>query len=472
MARVARSALDLLPHDDQAERAVLGALLIDPDAIWRVSEVGLEPEHFHSEAYRLAYGALMGLAKAGKPTSDLVLVAEALAQITGTGGRTALDIIGGEAEVTGLILATPTSMNAAHYAQAVCDMALRRRVIALGADLATLGQGHEGDADDLRAQVLASVMALVGQGDTGESHLRGGYDYLAIQAARAARLAENPDALIHAGFPTLDEKLGDLTPSTVHAIAARSSVGKTMYLEHIAEHNARKGKRVVFYHGELDHQFMQDRRMARYAHIVTRELRRGYAGPEVQRAATEIARWSGNIVYVYCPGWTAERMALDIQRLAARGDCDLPIVDYLQLLALPPKNAYGYNVAQQRGQQVLTLKVACAQAGVPLVLASQVNRAAALNDGGRPELHNIRDTGNLEEYANQVVILHAPTPRTERPLDAKTEMLEAIIAKNMGGEPGIVNLIHLLGFYALAEAGDQEPPEPLSEDEHYEYIKF
>ena len=470
MARVTRAALNMLPHSSEAEEAVIGSLLIDPDAVWRVSETGLQAADFYGEAWGRVFEALMGLAVRSQPITDLVLVTDALAAITTPEGASLLDLVGGSSELTRLITATPTAIYAAHYAKVVRDYALRRRVVALGADLASLGHAHDGEVDELRNEVMQRTLALVNTGQTEDTHLYGGYDYLAHQEDRKQRLAADPDAFIRTGLPRLDTLLGDMQPGTVNAVVARASVGKTMMLEQMAEHNARKGKRVAFYHLELTHEYMIDRRMARYSHVAMNELRRAYVGQEVQRAARQIAQWEQNLIYVYCPGWTAERIALDIGRLAARDECDLVLVDYLQLLALPEENRFSRNSAQVLGDMIRTLKTACAHAGAPLVLGAQVSRGYRENKDRRPLLENIRDTGQLEEFANQIIILHPEKPREEREQHAQTELIECNLAKNTGGATGLVHLVHILGRFALGEASDADERDLAEEREAQEEI--
>lgn len=471
MARIQASDRDLLPHSVEAEEAVIGSLLADPDAIWRVTEVGLEPEHFYSPANAALYQSMRTMAQGGQPTSDLVLVCDTLGRRIMDGGASLLDMAGGPSELTRLIMAAVSTVNAGHYAQAVRDYALRRQVISLGGDLATLGQIDTESASELRGKVMQRVMTLVTGEEEGASHLYGGSDYLLTQQQRRERLAQDPNSLILTGIRGLDKILGDLAPGTAHVIAAKSSVGKTMYMEQIAEYNARRGHRVAFYHYELDHSYMEDRRMARYSGVTLSQLRQGYEGDEIKRAVNDIRAWQGNIVYVDAAGWTADRTAMDIARLAARGECEVAIVDYLQLLALPDTNKHGFNHAQMRGQQFLTLKVACQRAGVVPVIGSQVNRGGGMSGKERPTIDNLRDTGEIAEKANQVVILHAPTPREDRPERAVTEELEAYVAKNTGGATGVVKLVHFLGRFGIGEMSGPEQDEP-EDDSEYEEIPF
>jgi len=222
-----------------------------------------------------------------------------------------------------------------------------------------------------------------------------------------------------------------------------------MYLEQLAEHNAKRGHKVAFYHLELTHQTMLDRRMARQSTVSIRELIRGYNGPEVARAMDALRPWQTNLVYVHCPGWSSERVAVDIARLYARGECDLALVDYLQKLRLPERR--GFNSAMLVGQSAEALKNAAEQLNIPIAVASQVSRDFKSRKTRRPHMEDLRNSGELEEKANQIVILHRPLTR-DPTHPQQTEPMEAHIEKNTLGALGRAKLVHLLGRFLIAAA--------------------
>jgi replicative DNA helicase len=238
--------------------------------------------------------------------------------------------------------------------------------------------------------------------ETRASHLYGSDDalvaYIAQQTRRRERLATNPDAMIKTGIPSLDNVLGDISPGTLHAIVARSSVGKTIYMEMVAEHNAKRGHRVAFYHLELPHEMMMDRLMARHAKVSVNELRRGYGGRELSEAMQLVRGWYRNLVYIHCPGWGAERIAADIQRLVAREECEVAIVDYLQKITLPSGGSTrGLSGAMLYGLVAEFLKNVAEIAGIPVVIGSQVSRDYKTRVDQRPHMEDIRNSGEIEE---------------------------------------------------------------------------
>ena len=447
MARVAKNQADLLPNDRQAEEAVLGSLLIDPDAVWRIGD--LRPEDFFAESHGALFATITAARYAGEP-ADVVTLASRLPE-----GMQPSD-------VAGLIEATPTSIYVAHYAQIVQDMARRRRLIAVATDIVQQAHDCSGSVQALFDDA-GTLFREATAGREDGAHLYGSdeslTEYLALLVRRSERSEED---VLTTGLPDLDRLLGELLPGALQIVAARSSIGKTMYLEQLCEFNARKGHRVAFYHLEQSHEAMQDRRMARHSHIVFQRLRRGYNGPEVARAIDEMREWQRNIVYVHCPGWSAERIAADVTELHFRGEADLVLVDYLQKLSLP--DSKGMVMAMLYGMACETLKTAAERLGIPVVLGSQVSRDYKRRKGGRPRLSDLRNSGEPEEKANQAIILHRPGER--RKTDEPTEVVEAYVEKNTNGPLGMVSLVHVIGEFLLAcPLKEEEEEKPLRWDQ-------
>ena len=450
MSTVAAGQMDLLPHSIEAENAVLGSILMDPDAIDRARETGLEASHFFRQSNRWIYAAILTLADRFDAI-DQQTVSDVL-ENRENGAGSQLHAIGGPSELTRLMIELPTTVHAGYYADIVVRTAKLRHVISTSGEIAAMAQRFDGTIDefyDKASQLFFSAVDVQG----GGSHLYGNdttlMDYLEGQQERSDKLARNPNALIKTGLPGLDQILGDLPGGAIHLIVARTGVGKTTYMETVAEHNAKKGHAVAFYHLELTHQTMLDRRMARHSHIPVNRLRIGYNGVEVARAIDAIRKWQERITYIHCPGWSAERIAADMTRLRSRGQCDIAFVDYLQRMPLP--DSRGTNQASLIGDQVLTLS-ACANAlDLPVVLGSQVSRAAAQSESKRPTMDHIRNSGMPAEFANQIVVLHRPTSIEDRAEGADREHLEAYVEKNTTGQGGKVDLVHFLGRFVLGE---------------------
>lgn len=440
MARVTKEKASLLPNDRQAEEAVLGSLLIDPDAVWKIGD--LRPEDFFVESYGALFATVTAARYAGEP-ADLVTLASSLPEGMHS------------ADVTGLIGATPSSIHAAHYAKIVQDMARRRQLMAVATDIVQRAHDCTEPVGALFDEASA-MLREVGTGRQDGAHLYGSdeslTEYLALLVRRSER---SEDDVLTTGLPDLDRLLGELLPGALQIVAARSSVGKTMYLEQLSEFNARKGHPVAFYHLEQSHEAMQDRRMARWSGITFQRLRRGYDGPEVAQAIDKMREWHRNVIYVHCPGWSAERIAADMTELHSRGECDLAVVDYLQKITLPDRK--GMVMAMLYGMACESLKTAAERLGIPVILGSQVSREYKRRRGGRPRLSDLRNSGEPEEKANQAIILHRPNETRGQP----TEPIVAFVEKNTNGPLGAVTLVHVIGQFLLAcptkeEEGEKE----------------
>ena len=443
-----------LPYSLEAEAAVIGSILIDPDAMLLAREASLAPRDFYSETNGMIYQAACDLATRFEVVDQLT-IAETLSR------RQHLDLIGGEAALTGLVLSTPTSIHAGYYAEIVHRLAIQRRLITTAGQIAVMASQHDGPIDALLASASRAFFETADVTEP-QSHLYGSddvlVDYLAHQEMRREQLAQNPHMLLRWGIPALDRLTGSFPQGYCVAVGARPGVGKTMLLEGLAEYNAARGHRVAFYHLELPHQMMLDRRMARYSGMDLESLKQGYCGPEVHRASEYLRSWQENIVYIHCPGWSAERIAADMARLTARGECELAIVDYLQKLAMP--DLKGINMAVAVGQQMETLKTAAERLGVTVVVASQLNRSGTARDDKRPLLTDLRNSGEIEEKANMVLLLHRSQPRRDDD-HLPTEEMEAYIEKNNAGGGGAVRLLHVRGRFTITE------PEPTQDEEWF-----
>ena len=248
----------------------------------------------------------------------------------------------------------------------------------------------------------------------------------------------------------------------LHVVVARPGVGKTIYLEGVAEHNARRGHTVALYHLELSHSLMLNRRMARYSGIPIGRLRRGYQGPELAHALDEIRPWHHRITYIHCAGWSAERIAADMVRLRAKGECDVAVIDYLQKLRWPEHK--GANVAAIMGIMAETLKNVAENLGISVITAAQVNRSWKGNADKRPHIEDLRSSGEVHEKCNQAVVLHRQQEREDRRGGGSTETIEVAVEKNTTGDVGRLELYHQLGrfrFVGVARQTErQREPEP------------
>lgn len=430
--------------DRKAERATLGAMLIDPDAIQNVADM-LQPSDYYDERYRHTYEAIRALYAEGGRVDYLTVCNRLEAN-----GH--LKEIGGAASLTGLINDTPTSVNVAHYAKIINRLGTLRRLVQVAQSIAEVAYKANGSRIDEvfdRVQRLVDAVTPAASDDAVMLWLDSLERFVLWQLDRVERevAVEAGNAKAGAVFPWAALRRFDLDiePGMVCIVAADSSVGKTTFMECCAEYWARLGLKVVFFHLELSHQVMLDRRMVRLAGVTMAELKAGLMDHRTQAATRQMESYSGSIHYVHCPGWTAQRIASTARQLAAKGECDVVIIDYLQKLRLT--GTWGHNKAQALGEAMETVKTHIAeQLGIPTMIASQTNRAASY--ASRKTGDHIRDSGEPQEKANIVLVLDRPI------LDDDLRDVSGAVVANEGQRSPVMTV--RVDKNTLGETGDTE----------------
>ena len=436
-----------LPFNAEAEEAVIGSLLIDPEMVFELTD--LAPDDFYLEKYRWVYEGIGHLTINRKPV-DIVTLSAYLESL----GK---DV--DQSELIRLMTAVPTSMNAGSYAEIITANAIKRRISRVAGEIAVLAhQTPIGEVNTLPSDALHILeTALPKTADA--AHLRGDDTldkYLEHQQVRAEKKIN-----LTSGWHSVDEWLF-LEPGFLIIVAGRTGVGKTMFFENVAEHNAKQGRHVVFYHYELSHQIMLDRMMARYSSKPYTEIRAGIVDQAMLDAAEEIKVWQGNMDYVHCPSWSANRIRADLMKLNQLWGVDLVIVDYLQKMPLPSKG--GLNEASLIGHVVERLKTTAEEMSIPMLVGSQVTRRYMQTETHKPKLGDLRSSGTIEEKANVVLFLHREVMDKQNWLEP--DMVEIYTEKNTMGDQGQAKLRHEQGRYRFVETPLEtvslNPPKNLS----------
>jgi replicative DNA helicase len=192
-----------------------------------------------------------------------------------------------------------------------------------------------------------------------------------------------------------------LRPGAMVVIAADTSVGKTVAMECCAEHWARLGLQVAFFHLELPHNLMIDRRMCRHSGDPLTLIESGAMTPAMEAATARMLNWKGGINYVHCPGWSASQIVAKARQMHQRGQCDVLIADYFQKFRLAYRN--GQNKADALGNAAEGIKTFLEQAGIPGMVGSQINRRA--DEFRRKQAKHIKGSGDIEDKANIVITM-------------------------------------------------------------------
>ena len=420
----------LPPQNVEAEEAVLGALLIDPDAIIRVATF-LNAEDFYREKHGWIYDTALTLHDRREPI-DLLTICDELDR------QDRLDEVGGPAFITALVNAVPTSIHAEHYARIVERTGTRRRLIEAAGQIAALAYQ---EADDVDEVVDRAEQVLFGVSERRISRelvpikqvLSAYYDRIEYLTRHRGELIGIPT-----GFERIDKLLGGLQRSDMVSLAARPSVGKTSLALGFAHNAAKKhGQRVAFFSLEMSNEQVVQRLISSETGIDAQRLRRGEIEQDewgrFMKAASDLSE-----TYFFIddtPGASALELRTKARRLHAEVGVDLIVVDYLQLMRGDYRSE---NRVQEISSISRALKGLARELNVPVLALSQLSRSVEARTDKRPILSDLRDSGALEQDADVVMFIYRDemyNDNTEWP-----NIADIIVSKHRNGPTGTVQL--------------------------------
>jgi replicative DNA helicase len=438
----------LVPNNVEAEEAVLGSLLIDPEALFRVSPF-LKPDDFYIRKNSWIYEAILMLHERREPVDFVTLCDELERQ-----GR--LEEIGGAAYVTHLINAVPSAIHIEAYGHIVEQDAIRRRLINAASRIAQLAYQEDQDIDqtvDRAEQALFSVSERRITRDLApvQEIIRRYYD-------RIEYLYDHQDEPlgVPTGFVDLDRLLGGLQRSDLILIAARPSVGKTSLGISIARHAADLGQHVAIFSLEMSSEQVVQRMVSAETGIDAQRLRLGELRErEWPLFVQATGRLSDLPLYIDdTPSISVLQMRTKARRLHAEHGIDLILVDYLQLMTA------GDMRSESRVQEVSyisrSLKGLARELEVPLVAISQLSRAVEQRSEKRPILADLRASGSLEQDADVVMFIYRDemyNPDTDQP-----NIAEVIVSKHRNGPTGAIQLFFRDRLAQFLDAETRQEP--------------
>lgn len=420
----------MVPQNVEAEEAVLGSVLIDPEALFRVASF-LTARDFYLEKNGWIYEAVLAL-RERRMAVDFVTLCDELER------RQQLAEAGGAAYVTRLINAVPSAIHVESYAQIVADAAIRRRMIEAASEVARLAYDEGSPVDesaDLAEKAVFEVTQRRGTG-VGLIPIRDGAQVYYDQLEHRYKHPDEPLG-VSTGYVDLDRILGGLQRSDFVIVAARPSVGKSSLCFGFVRNAAENGRRVAVFSLEMPGAQIIQRMLSWDSGVPSQRLRSGRLydedWPPVTRAMGKI---SGYPIFIDdTPGMSTLQIRATARRLHAEHGLDLIVVDYLQLMR--PSTYLG-----NRNQEVASisrgLKGLARELDVPLVCASQLSRSVEQRNNKRPMLSDLRDSGALEQDADVVMFIYRDEmyhPETEQ-----QHIAEIIIAKHRNGPTGMANL--------------------------------
>ena len=432
----------LLPHDAEAEEAVIGSILIDGESLTKVTPF-LRSGDFYAAKARLCFEACVPLFERGEAINQ-VTVAHELSL------RGALEHIGGVAYLAHLVRTVPTSVHIEHYGRIVQRTSIMRQLITAAGDIAAIGYEGGPDADTaLRKAEDVLYGVRTGRGTRDFVHIR---EVLDTHMEQTASL--DPDSDLHlapipTGFTDLDKLLGGgLQRSDMVIVAARPSLGKSTLAFNIARHGAEQGACVGVFSLEMSAEQIGIRLLSSEANVDSHRLRLGMVSEaEHRRELDAIGLLSELPIYIDdTPVQGVVEMRGKARRLQAERGLDLLIVDYLQLMT--SENRRGDNRVQEMGDFSRALKGLARDMDIPVLACSQLSRAPEQRPSHRPILSDLRESGSIEQDADVVAFIYREDKYTTRdewekrnPSDPYPENIaEVIVAKHRNGPTGEVPL--------------------------------
>ena len=429
------------PHAPELEEAVIGACLIEQEALPLIADK-LRPEMFYDDHHQLIFAALMAMYHAGKKI-DILTVKEELAR------RGNLDAIGGPYAIVQLSSKVASSAHIEYHAQIIHQKYLVREMVVGFNKLLTCAMDETIDIDDTLIDAHNLLDRL--EGESGHNaHIRDMETLMADTMEEAERrIAKSVNGVtgIPTGLTELDKKTGGLQDNDLIVIAARPSVGKTAFALHLARHAALAGNAVAVYSLEMQGERLGDRWLMAACNINPYRWRNGIPNPqEVAEARTTASGLAQLPIYVDdSSSVSMDHIRSSARLLKSRKQCDMIIIDYLQLCDMSTKQV-NRNREQEVAQATRKAKLLAKELHIPVVLLSQLNRESENRPGGRPELAHLRESGAIEQDADIVILLYRPAMLhipTDRESGYPTEGLGvAIVAKQRNGETGNVYFGH------------------------------
>ena len=427
------------PQNIEAEQAVLGAMLIDKEAIAKATEV-LSADDFYREAHRVIFSAMLELYNKNEAV-DMVTVTEILKR------DNKLEDIGGIAYITSLANVVLTAANVKYHAEIVAEKSVLRQLVRVSTEIAAMGYEANEDVGTLLDTAESRILEISNR--KKKNDFTAINDILMDSVQSIESLLQNKGGLtgLPAGFADLDKLTSGLHPSDFIILAARPSMGKTALALNIVQNVALRAHKVIggeprsvaFFSLEMSKEQLVNRMLCAEAGIDSQRLRVGEMHDEdwthLWDACDTMSR--AKIYIDDTAGITAMDMRSRARRLKAEHGLDLIVVDYLQLMQGSGKRNNSGDRQQEVSEISRSLKALARELDVPVLALPQLSRSVESRQVKRPMLSDLRESGSLEQDADIVAFLYREdyyNPETEN------KHTELIIAKHRNGPVDTVNL--------------------------------
>jgi replicative DNA helicase len=421
----------IVPQNREAEEAVLGSVLINPEAYFDLAEF-LDADDFYIHRHRWIWDAFKHLVEKRSPI-DFLTVTNELEQ------QNQLAEVGGAAYLTTLMSNVPSALHAETYGHIIEETAVRRRMLDAANRIAKLAYDEETGLEAVMDDAEKAVFGVSEKRMTRDlapinEVLSDFYDHI-------SDLASRPDDIhgVPTGFIDLDRLLTGLQPSDLIIIAGRPGMGKTGFALSLAKNAAQTHKKhVAIFSLEMGNDQLVQRLLAQQTGIDSQRLRTGKLQDDEWALLTHAIETLGDtrIFLDDTPGITPLQLRTKCRRLHLEFGLDLIIIDYLQLMSGDTRND---NRVQEVSYISRQLKILAREINVPVLAAAQLSRAVEQRSDKKPVLSDLRESGSLEQDADIVMFIYRPEVYEEDP--AKQNVAEIIVSKHRNGPIGSVQLI-------------------------------
>ena len=431
----------VLPHNIEAERSVIGSMIMDKDAITSASEL-LIGEDFYQNQYGILYDAMLELYNEGKPV-DLVTLQDKVKEKDIPEELCSIEFI------RELVTAVPTSANVKYYANIVKEKALLRRLIKITEGIANDCYLNKDKTEAILESAEKQVFDIVQNRSTGDFVSIKDIVIQSLESIESAAKNKGSVTGVPTGFYDLDYKTAGLQPSDLIIVAARPSMGKTAFVLNIAEYVAVKQKiSTVIFSLEMSKDQLVKRIISMNSKVDSQAIRTGDLQDEDWMKIVESAKDIGDssLVIDDTPGITVQELRSKCRKLKLERNLGLIIIDYLQLMS------GGSRKAESKQQEVAeisrSLKSLAREVNAPVIALSQLSRAVEQRPDKRPMMSDLRESGAIEQDADVVMFIYRDDYYNKESNDAGVS--EIIIGKQRNGPTGTVKLRWLSEYTKFA----------------------
>lgn len=429
---MATKNLKLPPQDIEAEKSVLGGLMLDKNAIVRVADL-LEVQDFYQPAHQKIYSAALELFSASEPI-DILTITSRLKH------KKELDDIGGSSYLTGLINAVPSTAHLGHYAKIVHQKKTLRDLLNASAEITEQVFDSADNAESLLDRIEQKIFSI------SQKSITSSYVFLketlgeAYERIEKINLGKEKLRGITSGFAEIDNYLSGFQPSDLVILGARPSMGKTSLMLDFARNGARSGSAVAIFSLEMSREQIIDRLIASESGVDLWKLRTGRLDDMefsmIREALDKLSKM--NIIIDDTPSPSILQIRSIARRLQIEHDLKLLVIDYVQLIST--ENFSTDNMVQQFTEISHGLKSLARELDIPVLALSQLSRGVDQREVKIPRLSDLRETGSWEQDADVVMFIYRKDKDKLNPSPEEINTAEIIIAKHRNGPVGSVSL--------------------------------